>query len=186
MSTQGIPLKLIAFLKRKQAELAELVAFFEKPPPADHGLHGYINPQTLKKGAAQLASHTFCCYVLLKPHLALLDIAYLSTYSSSLIPPWATRATLTDIGIGLLEEQAPWLSTEIKLAVRGILDWKLLLQPTCAPEQLIMQWYLEQLFTGLELLRNSALEPTEEDKEGVRHVFQEGENLLARQAALRA
>jgi hypothetical protein len=186
MSAQAIPLKLLSFLKRKHAELTDLVAFFQKAPPPDHGLHGYISPQTLEKGAAQLAFHTFCCYVLLKPHLALLDIAYLSTYPSSLIPPWATRATLTDIGIALLEEEAPWLSTEIKLAVRGILGWNLLLQPTCAPEQLITQWYLEQLFTGLELLRASALEPTAEDVEGVRGVFEEGENLLARQAALRA
>lgn len=182
----AVPFKLLAFLKRKQAELTELVAFFEKPPPPDHGLHGYINPQTLKKGAAQLAFHTYCCYVLLKPHLPLLDIAYLTVQPSSLIPPWATRATLTDIGIALLEGQAAWLSIEIKLAVRGILGWNLLLQPTCAPDQLIMQWYLEQLFTGLELLRASALEPTAEDKEGVREVFEEGENLLARQAALRA
>lgn len=183
MATQGIPLKLLAFLKKKQSELVELTAFFEKPPPPDHGLHGYINPAVLKKGAAQLSSHTFCCYALLKPHLALLDVAYLVPLSDR--NTWYGRATLADIGIALLEEQAPWLTREIELAVDGILKWNLLLQPTVAPHQLITQWYLEQLFTGLEVLRDSSLEPTAEDMEGVRGVFQEGENLLARQAAAR-
>jgi hypothetical protein len=81
----------------------------------------------------------------------------------------------------LLEEQATWLSTEIQLAVRGILNWGLIAIPTAAPEQLITQWYLEQFFTGLELLRNSGMEPSAEDMEGVRQVFEQGENYLAKQ-----
>jgi hypothetical protein len=184
--TQPFPLKLLSFLKKKQAELTDLVAFFQTPPPEGHGLHGYVNSEVLKKGAPQLASHTFCCYTLLRQHLRLLDLAYLTTIPNPQVPPWATRTTVADIGIALLEQEAPWLTTEIQLAVKGILKWNLLLQPTCAPEQLITQWYLEQLFSGLELLRDSALEPTAEDEENVRGVFQEGENLLARQAALRA
>ena len=186
MSIQRIPLKLIAFMKKKQEELPELLAFFQKPPPEDHGLHGYINPQTLKKGSAQLTSHTFCCYVLLKPYLRLLDVAYLTTLPNPDVASWSTRTILTDVGIALLEEQAPWLTTEIGLAVKEILQWNLLLKSTCAPEQLITQWYLEKFFTALELLRDSALEPTEDDKECVRGVFQEGENLLAQRAALKA
>jgi hypothetical protein len=178
---QKIPLKIFAFLKKKQGDLPDLVAFFKKPPSEDHGLHGCLKPEILEQGAFQLASHTFCCYALLKPHLALLDLAYLTIFPSHNVPPWVTRSTLTDLGIALLEEQATWLSTEIQLAVRGILNWGLIAIPTAAPEQLITQWYLEQFFTGLELLRNAGMEPSAEDMEGVRQVFEEGENYLAKQ-----
>jgi hypothetical protein len=174
-----IPLKLITFIKKKQAELTELVEFFKRPPPEGHGLHGCLKPDILEKGAPQLASHTFCCYVLLQKYLPLLDLAYLSFGTPSPgVPAWATRSTLTDLGIALLEEQAPWLTTEIQLAVRGIVKWNLIAIQTVAPEQLITQWYLEQLFTGLELLRDAGLQPSLEDVEGVKHVFEEGEKLL--------
>jgi hypothetical protein len=95
---------------------------------------------------------------------------------------WASRSILTDTGIALLEHQASWLTLEIELVIKEIVKWNLLLQDTCAPEQLITQWYIEQLFTGLELLRSSALEITAEDMEGVRGMFDEGENCLAKEA----
>jgi hypothetical protein len=173
----AIPLKVLAFLKAKQQELTDLVEFFKKPPPEEHGLHGYINPDVLARGAPQLASHTYCCYVLLRPHLALLDVARLLPMAQD--DSWESQSILADLGIALLEESARWLSTEIKLAVRGIQGWNLLLKPTVAQEQLITQWYLEQLFTALEFLRDSQIEPNEADLEGVRGVFEEGENLIA-------
>lgn len=181
---KAIPLKIIAFLKKKQEELPYLIQFFQTPPAEDHGLHGYINPEILKKGAFKLSFHTFCCYTLLKPHLALLDVAYLIPSAEQ--ETWSTRVAVTDIGIALLEEQAPWLTTEISLVVKEIIQWNLLLNPTCAPEQLITQWYVEQLFGGLELLRDAGTKPSTEDMEAVRYVFEEGENLLAKQAALKA
>ncbi len=171
------------FLKKKREDLNHLVRFFEQPPSVDHGLHGYISPDVLKQGAFQLATHTFCCYALLKPHLALLDTVYLLPKAEGdRDMQWASRSILTDTGIALLEHQASWLTLEIELVIKEIVKWNLLLQDTCAPEQLITQWYIEQLFTGLELLRSSALEITAEDMEGVRGMFDEGENCLAKEA----
>jgi hypothetical protein len=189
-----IPLHLFHFLKEKQDELPELAWLFQDVPEP---YIDYLDASKLARGSKKLASHTFCCYVLLRPLLeeGVLEQAYLRIFPSSILPPWATRAILADIGIALLEEKAEWLSVEIELAVKELLSQNPfrrmdeassrhpLTQKSVAPEQLILQWYLERLFSGLELLHQADHTPTEDDMVHVKEVFELGENILAKAKA---
>ena len=169
----AIPLHLLHFTKQKQEQLPDLVQLFQT---IEEPYEEYFDPEILQKGARQLASHTFCCYVLLKPNLRLLDFP--EPYPSVFVPPWATRAIQADAALAYLEEKAEWLTIEIQLAVKGILGWGLLKKPTVAASQLIMQWYMERLYEGLRLL-NDSVTPSEDDCANVKEVFALGENVLA-------
>lgn len=173
-------LKTVVYLKRKEEELTDLLAFFKELPPADHGLHGYIKKDVLERLAPCLTSHTFCLYIKLRDKLSLLGIASLASLTAHPeTPEWAIAAQRADLGIGYLEREETWLTDEILLAIADFKKHGLLAKPTAAPEQLLLQWYLERLEEALYRLSLAPPPISEEDLEQVEETFQAGRRYLA-------
>ena len=148
------------FVRRKQGELQDLVAFFKRPLAHTDYVYGFINEELVLAQALQLASHTFCCYVLMREELESI--------------PDTVPASLA---IAYLEHRLSWLSLEIDLAIKGLFAKGIVAKPTLAPLQLIEQWYIGQFYAGLQLLKGS--EVSEDDELGVRDVFRCGSLLIS-------
>jgi hypothetical protein len=178
-------LKTVSFLKRKQGELLELQGFWKELPPESHGLHGYLREDVLAKLAPVLASHTYCLYVCLQDRLGLLALASLACLSMPRgLPEWVYTSHRADLAIGYLEQEEGWVTDELLLAVKDFKKHGLLAKETVAPDQLLLQWYLERLEEALIFLLERPPAVSEEDKELVEETFRTGREMLNKNPSL--
>lgn len=183
----------VEFLKQKRAVplLQELTVFLAQPFCADHGLQGCIREEKIRRFTPFMATHIFCCYVKLGPANLVAAVRGVDSYMrrSSLavadggLAPWVVASERANHFLETVEFLWPWLATETDLALADFLRADLVAINTVAPGQLLLQWWSELFLAGLEWLLERRVEITEADEEGVKGVFDIGNEMLRARAS---
>lgn len=159
---------------------------FRREFAAGHGLTGCVRESVVEKMASQMASHTFCCFVkigrrdltaAIRGAEGLVERIW-GIEASEELEGWVYGSERAECFLQTAEFLWPWLATETDLALVDFKRLGLVAIPTVAEEQLILQWWSEKFLQGLEWLLTQEFTISEEDKEGVKGVFETGEAMM--------
>jgi hypothetical protein len=166
--------------------LRALQPIFETDFPSDHGLHKVLNLNVLNRlRASQLKTHLFTLFMLLKDDLSLAHTmaqAYFLRLGSPTqeIPAWVNQSAYDTFFFNFLAEFHPWLEDELTLILRSIVrDNGLLAIQTCAPDQLLTEWYITKFRAAMDILEAEHEDHPPVDREPFVQLHAIGQKLLA-------
>lgn len=129
--------------------------------PAEHGLSGYLNMGGLRANfTPRVEIFVYSCYVLLERVVETAERFAQGEELSPELEPWVRETQLATAFVAFLELAAPWLAEEVDRMLVDLVP--LILRPTCAPNQLVYQWFCEAFRRTMLALAATGRPGTEE------------------------
>ena len=111
--------------------------------PAEHGLADYVDVGGLAtKFAAQAELFLYSCSVLLAETVETAERFAQGEKPDGGLEGWVRETQHAHAFVAFLELAAPWLAEEVDRMLEDI-GTEFILRPTCAPNQLLYQWFCE-------------------------------------------